>query len=177
MILLLGDRSRVWWRDLEGVFAGEDVYVTTLTEWATISRGAFAPEQIIERWHSDYGPADIEFMLVRQRYRVAHPNLRDDFLNIAILSDINRIIGDSGYHFAVCDNLGMPNWVVALTHEEEDCLRHDRGWLPARRPTPPDETNPQDQEPHRQQKPGHESQVDHRVWLCGLRGENRQEEA
>jgi hypothetical protein len=52
----------------------------------------------------------------------------DDFLNIAIISDINRLIGDSGYHFAVCDNLGMPNWVVALTHEEEDSLRHDRGW-------------------------------------------------
>jgi hypothetical protein len=51
--------------------------------------------------------------------------VRDDFLNI---SDINRLIGDSGYHFAVCDNLGMPNWVIALTHEEEDCLRHDRGW-------------------------------------------------
>ena len=128
MILLLGDRSRVWWRDLEGVFAGEDAYVTTLTEWATISRGAFAPEQIIERWHSANGPADIEFLLGSQRYRVAHPNMRDDFLNIAILSDINRLIGDSGYHFAVCDNLGMPNWVVALTREEEDRLRHDRGW-------------------------------------------------
>jgi hypothetical protein len=128
MILLLGDRSRVWWRDLEGVFAGEDAYVTTLTEWATISRGAFAPEQIIEHWHSDDGPADIEFMLGSQRYRVTHPKVRDDFLNIAIISDINRLIGDSGYHFAVCDNLGMPNWVIALTHEEEDCLRHDRGW-------------------------------------------------
>ncbi len=104
MILLLGDRSRVWWRDLEGVFAGEDAYVTTLTEWATISRGAFAPEQIIERWHSEDGPADIEFMLGSQRYRATHPNLRDDFLNIAIISDINRLIGDSGYHFAVCDN-------------------------------------------------------------------------
>ncbi len=52
----------------------------------------------------------------------------DDFLNIAIISDINRLIGDSGYQFAVCDNLGMPNWVVALTHEEKDCLRHVRGW-------------------------------------------------
>ena len=39
--------------------------------------------------------------------------------------------------------------------------------LPARRPTPPDETNPQHQEPHRQQKPGHECKVDQRVWLCG----------
>ncbi len=32
MLLLLRDRRRVWWRDLEGVFAGEDAYVATLTE-------------------------------------------------------------------------------------------------------------------------------------------------
>jgi hypothetical protein len=128
MVLLLGDQSRVWWRDLEGVFAGEDVYVTSLTEWSAISRGAFSPTQIIERWHSDEGPADIEFILGSQRCVVTHPNQRDDFLNIAIISEINRLISDSGYHFAVCDNLGMPNWVVALTCEEEDSLRRDRGW-------------------------------------------------
>ena len=55
-------------------------------------------------------------------------DLRDDFLNIAIISEINRIIGDSGYHLTACDNLGMPNWVVALTREEEDRLRRERGW-------------------------------------------------
>jgi hypothetical protein len=38
MLLLLGDRRRVWWRDLEGVFAGEEAYVSTLTEWAGRSR-------------------------------------------------------------------------------------------------------------------------------------------
>jgi hypothetical protein len=43
MVLLLGDQSRVWWRDLEGVFVGEDFYVTSLTEWSAISRGAFSP--------------------------------------------------------------------------------------------------------------------------------------
>jgi hypothetical protein len=128
MVLLLGDQSRVWWRDLEGVFAGEEFYVTSLTEWAAISRGAFALEQIIERWHSDDGPADIEFILGSQRCVVTHPDQRDDSLNIAIISDINRLISDSGYHFAVCDNLGMPNWVVALTCEEEDSLRRDRAW-------------------------------------------------
>lgn len=128
MVLLLGDRRRVWWRDLEGVFAGEDFYVTSLTKWSAISRGAFSPTQITERWHSDEGPADIEFILGGQRCVVTHPNQRDDFLNIAIISEINRFISDSGYHFAVCDNLGMPNWVVALTHEEEDRLRQDRGW-------------------------------------------------
>ena len=67
-------------------------------------------------------------MLGGRRHRVAHPNLRDDFLNIAIISEINRLIGDTGYHFAVCDDLGMPNWVVALTRGEEKRLHHERGW-------------------------------------------------
>ena len=56
MVLLLGDQSRLWWRDLEGVFAGEEFYINSLTEWSATSRGAFTPEQIIERWHSDEGP-------------------------------------------------------------------------------------------------------------------------
>jgi hypothetical protein len=128
MVLLLGDRSRVWWRDLEGVFAGEDFYVASISEWSAISRGAFEPTQITERWHSDDGPADIEFVLGGERRVVTHPNRRDDFLNIAIISDLNRLISDSGYRFAVCDNLGMPNWVVALTREEEGSLRRDRAW-------------------------------------------------
>lgn len=110
------------------MFAGGDFYVTSFTEWSRISRGAFASTQIIERWHSDDGPADIEFMMGSQCCMVTHPNQRDDFLNIVIISDINRLISDSGYHFAVCDNLGMPNWLVALTREEEDALRRDRAW-------------------------------------------------
>lgn len=128
LVLLLGDQSRVWWRDLEGVLPGENFYVVTLTEWAAISRGAFAPREIVERWQSDEGPADIEFTLGNQRHRVRHSNLRDDFLNITIISDINRLIADSGYQFAVCDNLGMPNWVVALTRSEATSLARDRGW-------------------------------------------------
>ena len=118
----------MWWRDLEGVFAGEEACVTTLTEWAEISRGAFAPEEIVERWHSAEGLVDIEFVVGGWRHCVSHPNLRDDFLNIAIVSEINRLMGHSGYHFPVCDNLGMPSWVVALRREEDDRLRHERGW-------------------------------------------------
>ncbi len=37
-------------------------------------------------------------------------------------------MGHSGYHFAVCDDLGMSIWVVALRREEEKRLRHERGW-------------------------------------------------
>ncbi len=128
MVLLLGDESRVWWRDLERVIAGGDAYVSTLHEWAAISCGAFAPEDIVEQWHSQDGPAEILFTFRGQRHRVHHPNLRDDYLSMQILRDINRLIAESGYQFAVCDNLGLPNWVVVLKREEMTLLRSERGW-------------------------------------------------
>ncbi|MDQ3856631.1 MAG: hypothetical protein M3281_09605, partial [Chloroflexota bacterium] len=128
LTLLAGDRCRVWWRDLEGVFPGEELYLTTVTEWAAISRGAFAPQAMVERWQGPDGPAELEFMLDGRQHRVHHPNVHDDHLNIGIVRDINRLIAGTGYRFAVCDNLGMPNWITVLTSEERDQLRRDRGW-------------------------------------------------
>jgi hypothetical protein len=65
--------------------------------------------------------------LCGRRHRVAHPSLRDGFLDVVVISDIDRLIGDGGYQFAVCDNLGMPNRAVALTSEESR-LRNERSW-------------------------------------------------
>ena len=98
--MVAGSRRGLRWR--------RGACLTTLTEWAAISRGAFTPEEIVERWHGEEGPADIEFVVGGRRRCVAHPNVRDDFLNVAIVSEINRLIGHSGYRFAVCDDLGMP---------------------------------------------------------------------
>jgi hypothetical protein len=118
--VVAGSRRGLRWR--------REAYLTTLTEWAAISRGAFAPEEVVERGHSEEGPADIEFVVGGRRRCVSHPNLRDDFLNIAIISEINRLMGHGGYRFAVCDDLGMSNWVMALRREEEKRLRHELGW-------------------------------------------------
>jgi hypothetical protein len=46
----------------------------------------------------------------------------------------------------------------------------------ARRPAPPDEANPQDQEPRRKHDPANVGEVDQRVGLRRLGGENREEE-
>jgi hypothetical protein len=99
--VVAGSRRGLRWR--------REAYLTTLTEWAEISRGAFAPEEIVESWHSEEGPADIEFVVGGRRRCVAHPNVRDDLLNIAIITEMNRLMGHSGYRFAVCDDLVMPS--------------------------------------------------------------------
>ena len=45
-------------------------------------------------------------------------------------SDRNAFLGLSATvgEEPVCDNLGIPNWVVTLTREEENRLRRERGW-------------------------------------------------
>jgi hypothetical protein len=129
MLLLLGDRRRVWWRDLEGVFAGEEAYVSTLTEWAGRSRaGRLRLGRSSSAGTAKRGRRTSSSWLTAGATASPTPNVRDDFLNIAIISEINRLIGRTGYHFAVCDNLGMPSWVVALKREEEKRLRGERGW-------------------------------------------------
>jgi len=95
---------------------------------ATTRRGAFAPAGIVERWHSEDGPADIGFTLGDDRRRLAHPRLRDAFLNMNIVREINRLLPATGPRFRVCDRGGMPNFVVALTEGEKVRLERERGW-------------------------------------------------
>lgn len=56
------DRDRVWWSDTEAdVCESGEVYRETLLEWAHISRGAFTPSTITERWDSEEGPVTVTF--------------------------------------------------------------------------------------------------------------------
>lgn len=128
MLLLLGDGRRVWWRDLECALPGANAYVAALTEWAAVSRGAFAPTAVAETWRGDRGPAEITFTFDGAEHRVVHPARAGDFLEIGILRDINRLLRPGAPRFAVCDNLGMPNFVVALTAAEQRRLQGERGW-------------------------------------------------
>ncbi len=94
-----------------------------------LARGVCAPREIVERWHGEEGPADIEFVVGGRRRCVSHPKrARRLPKHRDRLGDQPPHIGHSGYHFAVCDDLGMPSWVVALKREEEDRLRGERGW-------------------------------------------------
>ncbi len=125
MYLLATDRERVWQGDLEFVYPGENAYVQFLNGLAAISRGAFRPRDIVEHWKGGRGPADVEFAADGKRYKFVHKG--GDMLDPSIIRIVNDAIRNSGNGFEACDNLGMPNFIVALTPDEKAKLAV-RGW-------------------------------------------------
>lgn len=126
MFALMIDKDRVWYGDLERIYRGADAYVETLKEWSTISRGTFVPETMAETWKGDTGPVTIEFTFRGQRQRFTHSG--GDFIDMSLLTLINRLIMRSGYAFEACDNLGMPGFLLVLTPSEKARLISERKW-------------------------------------------------
>lgn len=119
--------SRVWWGDTEAdVFVDNHVYEEVLAEWSRISLGAFEPEDVAELWETDTGPLTISFMLDGQP-RELHPEVRDDWLDMNIVTGINRMIEPTGRQFVV----HIPDQTAVLmcvTPEERQRLETERGW-------------------------------------------------
>lgn len=130
---LLGfDRDRVWLSDIElDVLEGNDIYVDTFAEWARISRGAFAPREVRERWHGVDGPVTIGFTLDgRERTIEAAP--QGDFLDLCVLPAINALIDGRQLELYHPDaGLGQVAFVVALSAKEKRALEQ-HGWTFAR---------------------------------------------
>lgn len=128
-LALLGyDRDRAWFSDIElDVAEGNDIYVDTFAEWARISRGAFKPSDVRERWHGEDGPVTISFTLDgRKRTIEAAP--QGDFLDLCVLPAINELIDRRRFELYRPDAaLGQVAFIVALTAEEKRALE-DHGW-------------------------------------------------
>lgn len=119
--------SRIWWRDTEAdVFMDNHVYEEVLGEWARISNGAFQPENITEHWDSEQGPLRITFDLDGQP-RELHPAVQDDWLDMNIVAEINRMIESTGRRFAmhVPDQTAV---LMCVTPDERRRLENERGW-------------------------------------------------
>jgi hypothetical protein len=126
MCLLMADGDRVWYQDLECVLPGERSYISALQRWSAISGGAFNPENITETWHGNGGPVDMAFTLNGSKYTFRHGG--GDMMDMSVIRMVNGLIKSTGYSFEVCDNLGMPNFVVALDKGEKSRLVKERRW-------------------------------------------------
>ncbi len=126
--LLMPDTSRVWFRDLEGVYQGENAYALSLQEWASISRGAFTPTEIAETWESDQGPVNVSFSFGGPQHTFVHPNGHDDFIDLRIVRMINQLLTHTPYRLEASDNLVDCRFIVALASEEKRRLLSERGW-------------------------------------------------
>jgi hypothetical protein len=128
MFLLMADIDRVWFRDLECVYKDDGAYARTLEEWASISRGAFRPSDVEETWESDAGSVRVTFTLDGRRHEYVHRDGNDDFINLEILKMVNGLLRDAPYRLEAADNLGDCRFIVALSREERERVRRDRGW-------------------------------------------------
>lgn len=104
----------------------EDVYVTTLEEWAAISKGAFEPADIHETWDGGEGPVTVTFTLDGEHVEL-RPEYLEDWIDPRILTPINERIADSGRRFELFQAFDQSAFVMALTDAERNALQA-RGW-------------------------------------------------
>jgi hypothetical protein len=108
------------------VCEGNEVYVSTLEAWAKITNGAFAPTDIQEEWQSERGPIEVSFLLEGRSVTIK-PKYQNDWIDLAILLQLNQIIKADGKRFncAVDGNFYL---LVFLSPEAEKRLRLERGF-------------------------------------------------
>ena len=129
MELLVAERDtdRVWWHDLEADVVDENqVYVSTIEDWAAISVGAFKPTDVSETWDSAAGPITVAFTLGGQA-REFHPAYLEDWIDPTIVGPINDLIATSGRRLEIVKAFDQTAFVMALTKAERAGLE-SRGW-------------------------------------------------
>jgi hypothetical protein len=125
--LLRFDPDRVWWEDTEQDVAPlNDAYVEAIQGWAAISRGAFEPTRVEERWDTPRGPVRINLTHAGQSRELVARYL-DDYLDLAVLGQLNDIITDGPYRFRVHAPFDQTAFVIACTDDERQRLEA-RGW-------------------------------------------------
>ena len=122
LIVSARDESRVWWGDLEAdVDQSNQVYAGTLREWAAISKGAFAPEDIREAWDSGQGPVTVTFTHAGQPVELK-PEYLEDWIDPRILGPINELIAGAGRQFELFQAVDQTAFLMALTEDEREAL-------------------------------------------------------
>ena len=124
--LLSFDRDRVWSFDpnCDLCAEGQD-YSRALREWSRVSGGVFVPADIEERWDSETGPIAMNFTLNGVRHSV-RPEYLDDYLDLAILTEINRLMTETGRQFACAWDWANFAIVFAVNADARRRLRNVR---------------------------------------------------
>jgi len=75
-------------------------------------------------WDSEHGPVTVSFHLDGNLVSV-RPLYKDDWIDMEILLQINRLIAASGYQFEATD-LGNMAVVLCLTGAEKEAMKKER---------------------------------------------------
>jgi hypothetical protein len=128
LVLLRYDKARVWWDDTEAdVAPGNEVYRSTILQWANISRGAFSPQNVHETWVTETGPVYITFTLFDQPVKI-RAGYFDDYIDMDILRSINKLLVDTDFQYKMYQAFGQDAFVLVLKADEAEILQSARGW-------------------------------------------------
>ncbi len=123
--LLSLDETRVWNSDLEcDVCEQNHVYSDIVKSIGTISRGAFAPQNISETWEADNGPIRVEFSL-NGLVHTLRPKYRNDWLDTDFLFELANHFKGTGFELII--RPGDPVYATVLTEDEKRRIRRERG--------------------------------------------------
>lgn len=121
------DKVRVWTEDpFRKIVPEEKVYEETLGIWSKISRKAFEPEKVKERWESPQGGVWVEMMIHEHPYilEVLH---QDYVVDLEIIKEINQLMLHPFLRFHICDAVDDIMSVLVLTPEERVQIERERG--------------------------------------------------
>jgi hypothetical protein len=117
--------KEVWTGDPEAdVCAQNKVYSEILPQWALISDGAFAPVNVQEHWQTNTGPITVSFELGGS-HAVVRPGYQEDWIDLGVLLQINRLIAGSGKQFE-CAFDGNFALVMCVSPETKAKMRAQR---------------------------------------------------
>ena len=133
--LLAEDKQKFLDIDLEAdVCAGNNVYVSLITDFSAASNGHFLPADITETWQSEEGPIHVTFSCNGTRVSF-EPEYIDDWIDGQIFTVINNEMQKvSNEKFLVCygpneEWFGQNIIHIRLTHEEKQWLENDLHWV------------------------------------------------
>ena len=127
LIILKYISKLVWWEDTEAdVINGNDVYVLALSEWKEITNQQFSPINIIEKWATERGDISVHFEMNGDDYKI-HPRYLDDYLDIKVLTEINKLSIFNESQFEVYQPFDQTAFVIFLTKNQKKSLK-TFGW-------------------------------------------------
>jgi hypothetical protein len=124
--ILALDKDRVWWEDNEAdMVEGDDFYVQMVHDLGRISRGAFRPEGITERWDDTFGPIHVAFRADGTEHAIELDH-GSGWIDYKLVDYIERLIEPFGLRLIGLDTGDQTVMLVALNTGEYERLQRGR---------------------------------------------------
>lgn len=126
--LLALDDSRVWWEDTAAGWShGDGTWEWVLDGWSRISRGAFRPTGIEERWRQGGDGQTAVRFTVGGRPLELHPKQANGALDLNVLFELNLYLKSTALRFEMVESFDETAYLLVLRGEEKARME-SRGW-------------------------------------------------